>query len=216
MLRGYKTKEVKVTINGSIWKDCINKSVLTDFYGTEIFTYLKKALFEYHEDGKNYLEHLMPEKNKAYAVFEIENFGRIGIAICKDLLEPDIRNMLKKINVNFLCVPAYSPSTDLHSEARELAEQTGCITVMVNSCGALDNNKDEIGFVCMPAKEDDSRSSIMKTFHNNCCHHDCTTGCVGNIFKIHLDDFFMYDNKSSFLISEEGVKNESTTDFRKQ
>lgn len=163
-----------ITVNGSIWKECINKSIMTDFHGTEIFTYFKKALFEYHKDGKDYLEHLNPEENKAYAILEIENFGRISIAICKDLLEPDIRNMLRKINLNFLCIPAYSPSTDLHSEAHELAEQTGCITIIVNSCGALENAKNEVGFICMPAKEDENRSSVIKTFHNSCCYDNCT------------------------------------------
>lgn len=205
-----------ITVNGSIWKECINKSIMTDFYGTEIFTYLKKALFEYHKDGKYYLEHLHPEKNKAYAILEIENFGRIGIAICKDLLEPDIRNMLRKINLNFLCVPAYSPSTDLRSEARELAEQTGCITVMVNSCGALENAKKEIGFICMPAKEGEDRSSVIKAFHNCYCYDNCRAGCVGKTVSLHLDKFCMHENKCSFALYEEGVKNEPITDSGKQ
>ena len=187
-----------LTINGSIWKDCTNRSIITDIHGNDIFHYFKKASFLYAKDGEEYLEHLNSSKNKGYTILEIENFGRIGIAICKDLLKPDVRTMYKKLNINLLFVPAYSPSVDMDSEAHELAEQLGCVVIMLNSCGALKKKNCEIGYVCMPAKKGDSRSSFMKKIYRKECIDNCSNGCDGIFFEINFDRLVLHEEKLSF------------------
>jgi len=193
-----------LTVNGSIWKDCTNQSIMTDGQGKKILSHLKKGLFEYEneEDGKKYLEHLNQWENKGYSILEIENFGRIGIAICKDVLEPDIRAMYKRLNINILLVPAYSPSSDFHSEARELAEQIGCVVVMVNSCGAMKKQGAEIGFICMPAKLGTERSSVIKIFDNQCCWGGCGNGCNDKTATIYFNQFIMYGDRTSFRVGD--------------
>jgi len=201
-LRSDREPKAYLTINGSIWKDCTNRSILTDVYGKDIFTYFKKALFKYEKDGKEYLEHLYSWENKGYNILEIENFGRICIAICKDLLKPDVRAMYKRLNINLLFVPAYSPSVDMHSEAHELAEQLGCVVIMVNSCGAMEKKGSEIGYVCMPAKKGNARSSLLKKIYCTECEDNCRNGCSGVFFEIYFDRLVLYKEKLSFGYKE--------------
>jgi hypothetical protein len=202
-LRSSPGPEAYLTVNGSVWKNCTNYSILTDVNGKEIFHYFKKALFKYKKDGKEYLEHLYSKKNKGYTVLEIENFGRIGIAICKDLLKPDVRTMYKRLNINLLFVPAYSPSMDMHSEACELAEQLGCVVIMVNSCGAMEKKGGEIGYVCMPAKQGNERSSLMKKISCGACEANCRNGCSGVFLELYFDKMVLHEDKLSF-----GIRNE--------
>lgn len=203
-IKTFINKNAFLTINGSIWKDGTNKSVLTDVQGEEVLSYLKKAWYIHKKDGKAYQEHLDTNKNKGYVILEIENYGRIGIAICKDLLSLSVREIYKRLNINLLFVPAYSHSLDLQSESRELAEQLNCIVVVTNSCGALEDVKGkDIGFLCLPAIREKDRDSIIKKYNNQCCYKNCNNGCEGKIFSIHFDKFLSYEGYSSFKVMED-------------
>lgn len=199
-----KNKVAYISVNGTIWKDCTNKAVITDIFGREIATYYKKTSYEYSnkKDGKKYWEHLISPQEDDYVVLEIDGYGRIGIAICKDILNPQVRRIYKKIFANMLIVPAYSSSLDLQSEAKSLSEQIGCIIVFANACSERKECQD-VGFLCLPAKlSNGERASIVKKIDKKDCSIKCEQQCLGKCYSIFLFEFEKgTDCKLSYKIS---------------
>lgn len=83
-----------------------------------------------------------------------------------------------------------------------MAEQLGCVVIMVNSCGAMEKKGGEIGYVCMPAKEGNARSSLMKKIYCRECEANCRNSCSGVFFEIYFDRLVLYGEKLSFGYKE--------------
>lgn len=187
-------KSPQFIINGSIWEDFSNKSIVTDGSGNEIFSYYKKVPFKFEKDSDEYVEHLNSQRNQEYFIIEIDGLGRIGICICKDLTNETVKMFHKCIRTNILLVPAYSKSMDLKSSAETLAEEYNCIVVVANACSALSGASKEgkrIGFITVPAKNKSDRTKITKMYEQNECISECDKKCVGK--KI-LIDFYHTEN----------------------
>lgn len=196
-----------VIINGSIWEDKMNRSVVTDGNGNQILNYLKKEPFIYRHDNVEYKEWLDKEKNKEYCILEIEGIGRIGIGICKDLINENVKLFHKYIQTNMLLIPAYSKSMDLLASAEELSKEYNCIVVVANACSALEEKKlereeDRVGFITLPAKKGTDRSAIILRYYRNECREECASKCVGKKIIIDFSNSNMYENKKSYNVVE--------------
>ena len=79
---------------------------------------------------------------------DIEGVGRIGIAICKDLLNEKVKLFHKYMGTDFLIVPAYTDSMDLQSSAQELSKEYNCVVIVANACSAVEKpESNRIGFL---------------------------------------------------------------------
>lgn len=192
----------KIIVNGTIWKDRKNISEITDGNGNLILEYQKKEPFELKKDGKTYKEELDRSDKKEYSIIEIEGIGRIGICICKDLINENVRLFHKKIDTNILLVPAFSNSMDLKSSAKELAEDYHCIVVIANACSAIEEEKNKIGFITCPGKMGTERTSIVKMYLKNECKEECEKRCRGKIISVDFDSINDVDGVQSFTIEE--------------
>lgn len=63
------------------------------------------------------------------------------------------------MDTNILIIPAYTASRDLYSSAESLSKDYHIIVVLANACSALEQDKEEIGFVTIPAKNKTARSN---------------------------------------------------------
>lgn len=203
-----KTTSPQIIINGSIWKNYMNKSVITDGNGNKIFEYYKKEPFKFKNENKEYKEHLDQTRNREYAIMEIEGVGRIGIGICKDLISEEVKLFHKRIGTDILIVPAYTKSMDLQASAEEMSKEYNCIVVVANACSALgetntkNNNEREIGFISLPAKLNTDRSNITKRYVQNECLDECNCRCIGKKLTIDFYNIEEYKEGVSFEIKE--------------
>lgn len=193
----------QIIVNGSIWKDYVNQSIITDGNGEEIFRYCKKEPFMLQKGNMEYKEYLDQRKNKEYSIMEIEGIGRIGIGICKDLISEEVKLFHKYIGTNILIIPAYSKSMDLRASAEELSQEYNCIVVLANACSAFgENNKNEksrrIGFISFPAKCKTDRAGIVQEYSKDECMKECDRGCVGKKISVNFYHTRQYDTGFSF------------------
>lgn len=198
----------KIIVNGSIWKDYVNKSVITDGNGTEIFHYCKKQPYEFEKDGEKYREFLDQEKNKAYTILEIEGFGRVGIGICRDLINETVKLFHRYMGTDLLIVPAYTASMDLQGSAEDLSKEYNCIVVAANACSALGGERegdeaDRIGFITLPAKNGNDRSCVLRRYTRESCAQECVRRCVGKKFIINFFQTKEYPEGVSYEIEED-------------
>lgn len=198
----------KFIVNGSIWENFTNRSVLTDGGGNEIFAYYKKNPFIYEKDGKEYKECLREcEDSKKYAILEIEGIGRVGICICKDLMHEDILMLHKYLKTDLLLVPAFSSSLKMKIDAQNLAEKYNCFTIFVNSCAAYrehwkDGEQKSIGFLTVPAKEKSSNDYCVREYCADVCIRQCEEKCIGKLFTLSFTDISAYGTKFSINMNE--------------
>lgn len=206
--KDYKRRSPRIIINGSIWKDFVNKTVITDGRGENIFYYCKKEPFKFQKDDREYKECLDQSKNRQYSVMEIEGLGRIGIGICKDLINEEVKLFHKYIGTDMLIIPAYTKSMDLQASAEELSQEYNCVVVVANACSALDEAEDlvsnrRIGFITLPAKRDAVRSSIIVRYIQNECIKKCKDRCVGKKIIIDFYKTKIYETRISYEVREE-------------
>ncbi|MBO5239625.1 MAG: hypothetical protein J6B50_12750 [Lachnospiraceae bacterium] len=198
----------QIIINGSIWKDKINRTIVTNNVGTEILSYCKKEPFIYKKNNKKYKEHLDRTKNREYAILEINNVGRIGICICKDLVNEDVKLFHKYINTDLLVAPAYTKSMDLMSAAEELSKDYKCIVAVANACSAIEEkevleDQEKIGFISIPAKKGSERSEILKFYFKDNCVKECENKCMGKAINIIFMDTQEYLGGIGIRIEDE-------------
>lgn len=179
-----KVLSPKIIINGSIWKDLMNKAVITDGNGNEIFSYYKKEPFKFQKGNKEYKEWLDQERNKEYFIMEIEGLGRIGVGICKDLISEEVKLFHKYVDTDILLVPAYTKSMDLQASAEELSQEYNCIVLVANACSALGTSEKgdfnrRIGFITIPAKQNTDRSKRIIRYTQEECVEECKCKCMG-------------------------------------
>lgn len=197
-------KRPQVIVNGSVWKNNTNKSVVTDGNGKEIFAYLKKEPYIDKFEGREYRELLDDDKNKEYSVLEIPRLGRIGIAICKDLKNEYIKLFHKCIGTDILIVPACTNSMDLKSSAEEMAGGYNCIVLVANTCSARSFNETDkrIGFISLPAKRERDRTTLTIEYSQNECMDQCKQACSGRLLVLKFKQTERKNGKLSFSIKE--------------
>ena len=138
---------------------------------------------------------------------EIENFGRIGIAICKDLVNEKIKMFHKYIGTNLLFVPDYTESMDLQSAAGELSRDYKCIVIVANACSAIKKSnkhdkKERIGFISLPAKNNSDRTEGIITYYQDGCRKGCCDYCGGKLISIIFDRENAFEFGTSYMIEK--------------
>ena len=196
-----------IIVNGSIWKDCMNKSIVTDGNGNEIFTYFKKEPFVLKRGKKEYREWLNKEKNTEYFILEIDGIGRIGVGICKDLINEEVKMFHKMMKTDLLIVPSYTDSMDLQGAAEDLSKEYNCVVAMVNACSAVEkkcSGKENmrVGFITLPAKKDTDRTEVTIRYYKTECAEKCSTKCVGKKIIIDFLHRKRYEEKESYNVIE--------------
>ena len=204
--KNYTKSGPKYVINGSISDMRTNVSVITDYNRKDIFSYYKKNGYIDTIQGINYKEALDNSQNIDYSILELEDFGRVGICICKDLNDENTVLFHKLIRTNILLVPAFSKSLSLISEAENIADRYNCITVFANSCSARckhwDDNMD-IGFIVLPAKKGTSNKCLVHKYSAKNCINTCENECLCKVFSIVFDEISECEGKYSFNLQEE-------------
>jgi len=189
----------------TIIKNCSNveqKCLLDSFLFSHDFK--EKIIFS---------EHLIHDCN--IHVIDINNFGRILTYICKDIDDDCYMNLTRILQGDFIILPACNPSNDLTNNAATLSERYHCTTIMCNTCSSLKHleenidslnekieNKNKIGFIITPSKDNTTRShrKIFYTFNEEC--RNCDSFCNGRIFNIDLEELFFENNIVSLNVYE--------------
>lgn len=179
----------KIVLNGTIWENYSNHCDVTDSCGSDICKYYKKIPYKKEISGVNYIENLK-YKDRKYCLIDIEGYGRIGIAICRDLYDSQELLFPKMTSTDIFLVPSYTESMDLFSSAQNLASEYNIVSILCNSCSALWKKdkmlkeEDNIGFYTIPCKKNGDRDAIVQYYKidENC--KDCTDFCKGKILKI--------------------------------
>ncbi|MEY8391883.1 carbon-nitrogen hydrolase family protein [Lachnospiraceae bacterium] len=202
-----KVLSPKIIVNGSIWKDYMNKSVITDGTGKEIFNYCKKQPYEYEDKNIKYREFLKKEKNRDYTILEIEGLGRVGVGICRDLINEKVKLFHKYMGTDLLIIPACTSSMDLQSSAENLSKEYNCVVVVANTCSALEGEREgdeanRIGFITLPAKNSTDRSNILRRYTRDVCAQECVHRCIGKKFIINFYQTKEYPEGTSYELEE--------------
>lgn len=204
-----KKQEVKFQfiINGTIWENFTNRSIVTNENGKEIFSYYKKEPFKLKNGKIEYKEYLDQEKNKNYVMMEIEGIGRIGIGICKDLISEEVKMFHKHMGTDILFIPAYTNSEDMLTSAEELSKEYNCIVIVANTCSAferktLEDGSKRISFITIPAKSERARAVVLRQYYS-CGHYEnCVRGCTGVKICMNFLHTQQYDSGLSYKIEE--------------
>lgn len=201
-----KAHSDEIVINGTIWQDNRNKSIVS-LGGMELmahykrcpFIYKKKEKVDNKEIIKEYEERLVPldAKRKIYQILEIEGFGRISLGICRDLDYNLTQSLWKIMQINLLIIPAYTKSDDMVNSAQALANLNNMIVILNNACAAVDSLKEEcpgdvkinipIGFVMFPGIKNGKRLPVVEYYYKNVACIDCIEVCKGHRLVINLD-----------------------------
>lgn len=200
-----KTGLPRFIVNGSVCRDHTNECIISDGMGNRIFSYLKKEQYVYTDkNGITYRERLDHHRSRKYTILEIDGIGRVGIAICKDLINENVRLFHKFIGTSILIVPAFTKSMDLKSGAEDMSENYNCIVVMVNACSAVEDQTTErkTGFLTIPAKKNTDRSKYTLEFCQGSCRQDCSAGCKGKIVTVNFFDISQENGFYHFRVEE--------------
>lgn len=132
--------------------------------------------------------------------------GRVGIGICKDLINEEVKLFHKYIGTDILIIPAYTESMDIQGSAEELSKEYNCVVVTANACSALgkgNNGADRIGFITFPAKNNTDRSYILRRYKKDSCAQECEQKCIGKKFIIDFYQTRKYPEGISYEIKED-------------
>lgn len=154
-------KHLLLVVAGSGWtEDDNNVSCVYSYDGRILGRQYKTTKFNRKtEDGEGYLEGLS-EPGRETTIFEVEGWGDIMLAICRDVSDPEaLRTLAERFRPQFLLVPAWSSSIRNGFE-----QQLGDITaknhrtcsVVCNCCeafGTKEENRDKSGMIVTPVKE---------------------------------------------------------------
>lgn len=209
-----KTRSIslpQIIVLGTIWKNNSNQCVILDNRGTIIFKQHKQTPFVY---DNIYTENLENQDNKIN-FFDIDGFGRIFTFICKDIMEPEMRNICRKMEGDYVILPAFTNSLDLVDPTKEMASEFWCTTIMCNSCSAFCNKDNkttdcqtnkQIGFITVPSKNKNKRDSrIEEYFFTDTCNSD-HSHCRGFMCDISYNDFVSTQEITSQNVSIYNIK----------
>ena len=195
----YSEEEFKNIINNC--SDNQQLHILNSLFNNHIFEKNEQIIFQ---------EKLKSENN--VHIIDINNFGRIMTYICKDIDDDCYMNIPKILQSDFIFLPACTPSTDLKSSAVIFSERYHCATIMCNTCSSLCKNelslksriknKNHIGFITTPSKDNTERSHKINyyNFNENCSN--CNNNCKGRIFTINIEELLCEDACVSLNVKE--------------
>lgn len=147
-----KFNNIELILTGSEWNKNKNSSYILSSSGTILNRHNKKIPYDHYckEKGITYSENI--EIDNTIEFLDIPGIGRIAYLICRDFLTTTLQNLCFNImESNLLCVSAYTSKTDLMLDSsRTSARLYGVASILCNSCSALNDKENLLGYVVVP------------------------------------------------------------------
>lgn len=193
---------LKFVFCGSIWENFSNKCYVISGNGEDILIQNKFTKFIFKNKYYENLKHNDNEMN--IELLDIEGLGRIITTICIDYLDDSTMNrFMKEFACNFSIVPSYSESlSEFERHSKLFADDYHGITLVGNCCQLIfekykkqrDVSSENIGFVCIPAKNghrQDSRLYYYSLDQN--CIGNCEENFCLHRFQLKIDSDMIVD-----------------------
>lgn len=207
-IRSVQLEKACIIIAGTLSNHKHNHCYVFDHLGNLLIKQHKQSPFDY--DGKK--ECLLSDKT--IKILDVIGIGRIAFFICKDMVNMDLNYIVGLLKIDFIIVPAFSPSLDLKSTSEQMAREFNLIVIMANCCSAITQKKKgemkKIGYVCAPAIELGAREYHTQ-FYKGLCRTDCSF-CIPRIMVLRDDELLTIGNKLTCSIS---LRNCSTICYNK-
>lgn len=159
---------------GTIWENRKNHSIIIGGNGKKLGEQIKLNRYRINSDIVEDID--VNSDNKIINIYDIEGFGRFGIAICADFINKAYFDSLKLSGVNICFVPAYTPSLSRFSNKAESLGNKNMGTVFVSNCCSK-IKKSEISMAYIPKKK--KGISYLKCLHkeDNKCNVNLCNSC---------------------------------------
>lgn len=161
-----KLNNIQLIFTGSEWKNNKNSAFILSSSGTVLSKHSKKTPYEHYckENDITYLENI--EKENDIEFLDIPGIGRISYLICRDFLTGYLPNLCTGImESNVMCISAYTSKTDLMIKSSEyIATLKGAVSIFCNSCSAIRENKNLLGYIIVPKVENKQLTFSKKIF----------------------------------------------------
>ncbi|OHD10247.1 MAG: hypothetical protein A2086_00605 [Spirochaetes bacterium GWD1_27_9] len=194
LLQKNQKRTIKLIIAGSFHFSIENKyyniSRIIDFSGKVILEQYKSQPFKFTSDKIKKIK-IEDIRQKFETIYQNKDFnegigikreinlldspiGRIGLSICLDFLNKDVRNVFSKTFANLIFVTAMSDNvTDFHLRSETIKEEVNAIVFFCNSCWMryIFNEQYE-SFYSLPLKsreEDRIKKIRCEKYKNNQC-----------------------------------------------
>lgn len=149
-IAGYAAPQL--TIGPSCWSEHHNRLYVMDGSGNYVCIQEKYFPFEYSKNGQTYLEDIQPGKPMV-SVLHIPRLGRIGLAVCADLLHKEMTDLLiQTLHCNFVICPSFSQGKTLFSLICKTGVSYGATAIWLNSCSAYRKPEDIVGVIASPVQ----------------------------------------------------------------
>ena len=163
---------------GTTWtEDNNNVMRVLDIWGDEIGQYYKYSSFtkkNKKRPGYTIYEDLH-NPGKMCDLFMVNEIGLILPAICRDVIDGGVTEMLTKIFWPFfLIISAFSPSVMVFRDRqKELAKRYFTSSILVNACSAMDKKRKNIGFAGVVCKENTVPGILFCGMERKECFDSC-------------------------------------------
>lgn len=142
----------QLTIGPTWWHDHHNRLYVTDSSGGYVCIQEKQFPFEYLKNGQTYSEDIRPYMPEVH-VLDVPGLGRIGFAVCADLLHAEMMDLLvRRLHINFIICSAWSPGTTLFSRICETGGSYGTTAIWMNACSAVSEPEKGVGIIAAPGQ----------------------------------------------------------------
>lgn len=134
------------------WSDHHNRLYVMRGSGDYVCVQEKQFSYEHREDGQNYREDIRPDGPEVH-IIHVPDLGRIGFAVCADLLYEDMRDLLiRTLHCNFLICPSFSKGKTLLTRICEEGAAHGNTAALINSCSAVQEPLEYVGVLVAPGQ----------------------------------------------------------------
>ena len=171
-----KFNNIELIFTGSEWNNNKNTSYILSSSGTILNKHSKKIAYDHYckKDNVTYTENILIDNT--IELLDISGIGRIANFICRDFLSAELQNLCSNVmESNLLCISAYTGKTErMLNSSRTSAILYGVASILCNTCSALNDSDNLLGYVIIPKVQNKTLSydeyllSIMDDDCKNC------------------------------------------------
>ncbi|MBR4290531.1 MAG: hypothetical protein IKT52_07815 [Oscillospiraceae bacterium] len=181
--------------------DVVNEMRILDRNGRRITSYYKQNAFRLRNGtGKHYFERIKPDKQ--LVVFHVKNVGRIGVLICSDAFQPDIRKLLlENFGLDLLLISVFSKGWDAFNRALTYYNASSCDIVWCNTCAAYGGHGEKRMIIYYPYGHKDPQPTDLK----GCAD---VSKCAGCVTMIEIPTEYAGSNEITYVNLSRGEQDE--------
>ena len=219
-ISGEELKSLQFIVFPSIWEQWEdrknhNTAYVIDSNGKEWFGQEKLKRYPMEDGEKIFLEDIA-EGEEIHLVLG-ENYGCIGIAICRSELDCETRDILvRKLNVKLILCPSWSTGNYEFERSILAGIEMTCNVAWCNTCSALepaeavaskkDAQEEQVVAIITTFGKNREFSTMSLgdcRYTNSACETDCKGGCVfsGKIYGIEYNKEDEWDDRESIRSS---------------